>query len=416
MRLRLIILLLIPRSLAGNSWLGFLSRSPELGFWEPPDTRPEACAWQVPSVQQLQEMKATIVIPYRNEPWHHMESSLKSILHYTPLELIESILFVSDGNPPEAVHGDELRALSPLVVVLELPETVGLIAAKMRGVEAAPRAPVLVFLEPHIRVNRAWLEPLLERLQQHPRALVMPVLDVIPQDNFERYRRGEHGHWRFEWNLNLIFTNPGLQAEHHTKPFPSPATSGGIFTIRRDWWDHLSFYDEGMIGWGGDHLEATFKVWRCGGRIEILPCSRIGHRFRDPEHRPYDVDVQQVVHNYGRLATVWLDDHLSTFQRLKPEVITMDLGNLRAEHEERRRLRCRNITWYLRHVDAEMAWEESRVCVPGCDSLPMCCHNGRAADGRATVAETISYREYRRMVSPPPENDSDAEDGDPVEL
>merc|ERR1719160_2454277 len=197
----------------------------------------------------------------------------------------------------------------------------------MQGVEAA-KAPVIVFMEAHCIVNRDWLQPLLQRIVDDPKSLAMPNLDVIPQDNWELYYPGHPGHWRFEWNLNLIFTNPDPSLHDRREPFPTPATSGGIFAMRKDWFQHLGLYDGAMLEWGGDHVEMTMKVWRCGGRIEIVPCSRIGHLFRDPAHRPYDVDVNQVVRNYARLARIWAKDHLKFFYSMKPEAVKMKVKNM----------------------------------------------------------------------------------------
>ena len=36
----------------------------------------------------------------------------------------------------------------------------------------------------------------------------LAVLGRRFEDDFNQYGTGTFGHWRFEWNLNLVYTNP----------------------------------------------------------------------------------------------------------------------------------------------------------------------------------------------------------------
>lgn len=371
-------------------------RGSDVGFAIPPDTRPAACPRDFEGADLGAEESVSIIIPYLRESWNHFSKTMKSILHYTPDRLIKEFIFVSDGNPPELTYERDLTAMSPKVRMIINQKRTGLMKAKMKAVSMAAGS-VLVFLEAHCIVNKNWLEPLLVRIQESPNALVQPALDAIPQDDFESYYPGANGHWRFEWNLNLIFSVP----DRHThkgeseKPFSTPATSGGIFAIRKDWWNALEFYDPDLREWGGDHVEATMKVWRCGGHIEIHPCSRVGHLFRDPEHRPYDVQIPTVVHNYARLATVWFDDHLEEFQKMKPETKYMQTGDIEKQKEFRNQRQCKSMDWYLKYVDPEMEWEAPRICIPHAGG-PLGCPSQRIPPGRSTVDHVMPEEEYRQ--------------------
>lgn len=59
----------------------------------------------------------------------------------------------------------------------------GLIRARLAGARIA-RGDVLVFLDAHCEANIGWIEPLLARIQESPKSVLVPIIDVIDAKDF----------------------------------------------------------------------------------------------------------------------------------------------------------------------------------------------------------------------------------------
>ncbi|XP_077705730.1 polypeptide N-acetylgalactosaminyltransferase 11 isoform X7 [Canis aureus] len=236
---------------------------------------------------------------------------------------------------------------------------------------------VLVFLDSHCEVNVMWLQPLLAAIQEDQQTVVCPVIDIISADTLAYssspvVRGGFNWGLHFKWDLVPLSELGGpegatapikqcrdlkmfiLQSISPQIILRSPTMAGGLFAMNRHYFNELGQYDSGMDIWGGENLEISFRIWMCGGKLFIIPCSRVGHIFR--KRRPYGSPEGQdtMTHNSLRLAHVWLDEYKEQYFSLRPDLRTKSYGNISERVELRKKLGCKSFKWYLDNIYPEM--------------------------------------------------------------
>lgn len=330
-------------------------------FKIPPDNRHKKC--RSDTFAPYEKMPSiTMIIPYLNEKWFQIKATVGSILWATNMDVFDEILFIDDANNKEMIFKDELEALHPKIRVHTNTQRQGLIKSKVTGA-AMSKGDIIIFMEPHCVVQRQWLEPLISRMMGSPKStIMMPVIDVIPEDNFDVYRTANTHVGGFDWSLTfnwMQIISERNKSYSPPDPYPTPALSGGIFGIWREHWEASGTYDSNMTEWGGEHIEMSLRTWTCGGRIEIIPCSRIGHVFR--QKNPYVVHIPMVIRNLKRAAMVWLDEpYLSKFYSEHPTARNMDAGDVTERIALRKRLNCKPTQWYIKEVYPELLTKQPR--------------------------------------------------------
>ncbi|XP_009674700.2 polypeptide N-acetylgalactosaminyltransferase 15 isoform X2 [Struthio camelus] len=243
-----------------------------------------------------------------------------------------------------------------------------LIALPLRDGKGADAGERLLGLETH-GFNEALSERLSLRRElpevRHPlNSVVSPIIDVIDWKTFQYYHSVGLHRGVFDWKLDFHW-EPVPDHEEKVRqspisPIRSPVVAGAVVAMDRHYFQNTGAYDSDMTLWGAENLELSIRTWLCGGSVEIIPCSRVGHVYRN--HFPHAFSYEEaIVRNKIRIAETWLGSFKENFYNHNTVAFLISKAE-KPDCSERlqlqNRLGCRNFHWFISNVYPELSQPE----------------------------------------------------------
>lgn len=364
--------------------------------------------------------RVSVIIIFYNEPCSTLLRNVLSVVNRSPPELLGEIILVDDHSTLEELdflpeHLERVRAQLPTNKLRHVRRDThdGIVGARVRGAQEATYS-IIIFLDSHAEVFDGWLEPLVERINEDESRVVVPYLYPIDVHSMEVHHPDSI--WPpqkgvFNWRLSFTIIPADLDHDlvegawpKETSPIKSPVMPGGIFAMSRSFFFKLGAYDTEIKYYGAEHVELSFRVWMCGGSIESIPCSGVGHIYREFDRFEVDpllkgVDVGHFLdRNDARVAEVWMDEYKELFLGFRG-LHGFDIGNTSSRREIRTRLQCKPFKWYVDELcrDLYMPDFSARAGIVASVSQNYCL------DSAGQIAGLVSYKacdgsQYQRWV------------------
>ncbi|NWQ95628.1 GALT5 acetylgalactosaminyltransferase, partial [Burhinus bistriatus] len=317
------------------------------------DTRPAGC-----SEQRVHDdlPTTTIIMCFVDEVWSTLLRSVHSVLSRSPPHLIEEVILVDDFSTKGSVSPLEpFKAFNWLLKCKQLyspgeHQRVSMKPISEGGPGSFPqtkRCKWVAVSKRSVRSSSRCRTP----AEECDSEFVIPIFSPFSYMTVDNFQRGI-----FTWPMNFGWRQiPQEVIEKNkikeTDIIRCPVMAGGLFSIDKQYFFELGAYDPGLDVWGGENMEISFKV-RCSGQ-PIVPCSRVGHIFRNDNPYSFPKDrVRTVERNLARVAEVWLDEYKELFYGHAYHLVlkNLDVGNLTQQIQLRKKLQCKSFRWYLENV------------------------------------------------------------------
>ncbi|XP_063448156.1 polypeptide N-acetylgalactosaminyltransferase 5-like [Mytilus trossulus] len=300
----------------------------------------------------------TVIIPFRDEAWSLLIRTLHSVLDRTPHSILEEIVLVDDGSTEDDLKYklDLYVSYLPKVRIMRLQKSLGKMAACQKAVDLV-KTTHFALLDSHSEVYDGWLQPLLQRLTENPKLFVTPMVGNIysstlkyfyhyPKDLYEDFKGMTFDFFLYQqWSP---FKKEYIKTLKPTEPIRIPGHQGNAFAVNTNFFMQLGGFDPGMKVWGAIQMELMFKYVMCGGDMESLPCSHVGHVYRSSMKWNKEIHEFKTSNQY-RVAEVWMDEYKHLlFER--DGNYTFQTGDVSERKKIRERNNCKSFKYFLDHI------------------------------------------------------------------
>ncbi|NWT11802.1 GLT15 acetylgalactosaminyltransferase, partial [Vireo altiloquus] len=306
---------------------------------------------------------ASVIICFHDEAWSTLLRTVHSIMDTAPKAFLKDIILVDDLSQQGPLKSALSEYISKLdgVKLIRSNKRLGVIRGRMLGAARAA-GDVLIFMDSHCECQKGWLEPLLARLSSNRNSVVSPVIDVIDWKTFQYYHSVGLHRGVFDWKLDFHW-EPVPEHEEKVRQSPiSPIRQCAFLSSAAKLYILVLFDYPALSSLPQANprirLQLFFITWLCGGSVEVIPCSRVGHVYRNHFPRAFSYE-EAMVRNKIRIAETWLGPFKENFYKHDTVAFLISKVKTSPDCSERlqlqKRLGCRNFQWFVSNVYPELS-------------------------------------------------------------